>query len=69
LKAERVHLAIAVGVTFESKVLTHCSCCWGPFESRVLTKAEYLHIAVAVAGPCENGVLIHDLLCILYEWI
>jgi len=33
LKAVYVHITVAVGVPFKRRVglLTHCSCCWGPF--------------------------------------
>jgi len=30
LKAQRLHIKVTVGGSFENKVLTHCSCCWGP---------------------------------------
>jgi len=73
LKAEHLHCSGGWG-SFESRVLTHYSCCRGPFESKVLTLAiggaEYLHITFAVGGPFESKILTYDMLrSILYEWI
>jgi len=31
-----LHITVAVGGHFESKVLTHCQCCWGPLWNQVL---------------------------------
>jgi len=31
LKEALTHFADAIGGLFESKVLTHCRCCWGHF--------------------------------------
>jgi len=31
VKAEHLHIAVATMGSFESRVLTHCSCCWGAF--------------------------------------
>jgi len=30
LKARHLHITVAIGDFFESGVLTHYSCCWGP---------------------------------------
>jgi len=27
-----LHIKVAVGGPFESNVLTHCNCCWGPLK-------------------------------------
>jgi len=35
LKAECLHILVAVGGSFESKLPSNCSCCWGPFGSKV----------------------------------
>jgi len=32
LKARYIHITVAIGGLFESRVLTHCSCCWGSFR-------------------------------------
>jgi len=37
LETRYLHITIAVGCPFESKVFTHYNCCfWGPFESILL---------------------------------
>ena len=33
-KAEYFHIIVATGGPFESRVLTHCSCCFGPLQKR-----------------------------------
>ena len=45
---------MAIGSSFESRVPAHCSCCSGPFESRVRT---HLCVAVATVGTFEISVL------------
>ena len=53
-------IAVAVDGHFESRVLSHSSCCWGPLQKQSTCamqwllaplKVEYLHITVAVGGP------------------
>jgi len=34
LKSEYIHITVAVGSPFASKVLTHYNCCWGPFQKQ-----------------------------------
>jgi len=51
LKEKCLYITVNLG-SFESKVFTHCNCCWGPFESKVA----YLYVTVAV-GPIDNNVL------------
>ena len=70
MKARYLHITIAVAGLFESKefcitvavkgpceskVLTHCNCCWGP------VKARCLHITVPIGGPFESRVLTYTL--------
>jgi len=59
LKARFLNITIAVGGSFESRVLTHYNCCWGLFESMKFyitiavgapLKARCLHIIMAVGG-------------------
>jgi len=49
-----MQVTVGVGGSFESKILVHYSCCWGPFASKVLS---HLHITIAVGGPFESKVL------------
>jgi len=55
LKAEYLHITVAVRSSFESRVLAHYSCDWGPLESRVLTHCSCFE------APCENSVFTYDL--------
>jgi len=66
LKARYLNITIAVGGSFGSKVLTHCNCCWGLFESMkfyiiiavgATLKARCLHIIMAVGGAFQSRVL------------
>jgi len=57
LKARYIDINFAVGVPFESKVLTHYNWCFGVFKSIGLVL--HLHITVAVGGLFESKVIIH----------
>ena len=68
-----LHITIATGGPFESRVLTHYSCCWRPLQKKSAyalqwllgtpLKAVYLYIAVAVEGSFESRVLTHYTCC------
>jgi len=61
LKAEYLHIIVAVGSPFESRALTHCNCCCGPFESKAPTRCS------CSWRLFESRVL---MICfeVLYEW-
>jgi len=68
LKARYLNVTIAVGGSFERKILTHYSCCLGLFESMEFyiiiavggpLKARCLHITVAVWGAFKSRVFTH----------
>jgi len=48
LKEKCLYITVNLG-SFESKVFTHCNCCWGPFESKVA----YLYVTVAIGRPLK----------------
>ena len=56
LKTEYLHVTVAIGSPFESRVLTNCSCCWAAH----CLEAEYLYITVADGGPFESRILTYD---------
>jgi len=72
LKADYLHIKAAAGSPFQSKVLTHYTCCRGPLSNQgtytlkllleALLKARYLNIAIAVGAPFEIKVLTLQLL-------
>jgi len=73
LKVEYLHILVAVGGPFETKILTYYNFCWGLVESKEfyitiavgapLKAIRYLHITIAVGGSCESKVLPHSSCC------
>ena len=51
MKPRYLNITIAIGGSFESKVLTHYNCCWGLFESMEF------YVIIAFGGPFESKVL------------
>ena len=56
MKVECLHITVAVGGLFETRVITHCSCYPGP----AFLKAEC--ISVTVGGTFESRDVNYDLL-------
>jgi len=62
-KAEYLHNFVVLGGSFESRLPSNCSCCWGPLWKQSTYRL------VSVGGVFESRVLTYDLLCsTLYEW-
>jgi len=69
LKGWYLHIAVAVRGPFDSIVLAHYNCCFGPLGKHIACtlhlllvatlKARYLHITIAVGGPYESKILAH----------
>ena len=68
MKSRYLNITTLVGGPFESKVLTHCICCWGLFESMEFyiivaagapLESRCIHITVAVGSLFESRVLTH----------
>jgi len=57
LNVRFLHIKVAAGGPFQSKVLTHYSCCWHLFESMKF------YIIIAVGDPFESKVLTHYSSC------
>ena len=63
-KVLRLHITITVGSPVESKVLTHCNCCWEPLwkQHRPLTHYNWCW------GPFESKVLTNCNCCCGPRW-
>jgi len=53
VKASYLHITVAVWSPFESRVLAHYTCYWGPLRKQRI----YLHITIAVGGSFESKEL------------
>jgi len=68
-----LHITVAVWGLFDSIVLEHYNCCWGPLWKQgsytlqlllvASLKARYLNIAIAVRGSFESKVLTYCKSC------
>ena len=68
MKTRYLNITIAIGGSFESKVLTYYNCCWGLFESMKFyiiiavgapLKARCLHIIMTVGGGPFKAEYLH----------
>jgi len=53
LESKDFYIKVTFGWPFESKVLTHCNCCWGLFESKEF------YISVTVGAPLISRYTLH----------